>query len=176
MEASPKLGGLRPISLQFRMMCLQWVLCSRPLSLSPTFTTMTSLPASVRLAISLLINLATPEWIAPQSPRSEVTPTMRCFAALSSGALISAFSYRARAPVPYTRAGFSCLSARAYFAAATIFMDFVIFWMFLMDFNRMVMSFRVAMFLTCPHCGENTNALVLANMVTPLKVRRSGPM
>lgn len=24
------------------------------------------------------------------------------------------------------------------------------------------------------HCGENTNALVLANMVTPMKVRQAG--
>jgi len=44
-------------------------------------------------------------------------------------------------------------------------MDLVIFWMFLMDFNRMVMSFKVAMFLTCPHCGLKATALVLANMV-----------
>lgn len=70
-------------------------LCSRPRSLSPTLTTMTSLPVPVRLAISLLMVLATPEWMAPQSPRSEVTPTIRCLPALSSGALISAFSYRA---------------------------------------------------------------------------------
>lgn len=43
-----------------------------------------------------------------------------------------------RAPEPYTLAGFNCFSARAYLAAATIFMDLVIFWMFLMDFSRMV--------------------------------------
>lgn len=41
-------------------------------------------------------------------------------------------------PVPYTRAGFSSRSARAYFAAATIFIDLVIFWMFLMDFSLLV--------------------------------------
>jgi hypothetical protein len=41
-------------------------------------------------------------------------------------------------PVPYTRAGFNSLSARAYFAAATIFIDLVIFWMFLIDFSRLV--------------------------------------
>lgn len=99
---------------------------------------------------------------------------IRCLPPLSSGALISAFSYRAaegamsefyhryklngttvdnyfifnffkdvpRAPEPYTLAGFSCLSARAYLAAATIFMDLVIFWMFLMDFRRMVTGKR----------------------------------
>lgn len=43
-----------------------------------------------------------------------------------------------RDPVPYTRAGFSSLSARAYLAAATIFIDLVIFWMFLIDFSRLV--------------------------------------
>ncbi len=40
------------------------------------------------------------------------------------------------------RAGFRALSALEYFAAATIFMDLVIFWMFLMDFNRMVTDER----------------------------------
>lgn len=172
-EASPKLGGLRPISLQLSIMCFPWVLmrhriyftcsndlfkvkllpqiqvcekprypslrgkvtektndnvllaiminktpvnhlkllnetdsshnlykssvhlCSRPLSLSPTLTTITSLPEPLRLAISLLMALATPEWMAPQSPRSDVTPTIKCLAVFSSGALMSAFSYRA---------------------------------------------------------------------------------
>lgn len=70
-------------------------LCSRPLSLSPTLTTMTSLPAPVRFAISLLMVLATPEWMAPHRPRSEVTPMIKCLADLSSGALMSAFSYNA---------------------------------------------------------------------------------
>lgn len=242
-DASPKVGGLRPTSLQLKMMCFPWVLVknisdmilslythlaltkmlqlkgnilifssrqiyiegsklttpppsvlwrrimrvhflsylyNRFLSLSPTLITMTSLPAPVSLAISFLMILATLEWMAPQRPRSDVTPMIRCLATLSSGTLISAFSYRAgdqnqkisfyailsadweqnpariirhlptpggsayvpRAPLPYTLAGFSCLSAREYLAAATIFIDFVIFWMFLMDFNRMVTKGR----------------------------------
>lgn len=70
-------------------------LCSRPLSLSPTLITMTSLPAEVRLAISLLMAFATPEWMAPHSPRSEDTPTIKCLAVLSSTTWMSAFSYRA---------------------------------------------------------------------------------
>lgn len=43
-----------------------------------------------------------------------------------------------RAPVPYTRAGLRDRSALAYLAAATIFMDLVIFWIFLTDLSRMV--------------------------------------
>lgn len=70
-------------------------LCSRPLSLSPTLITMTSFPALVSLAISFLMVLATPEWMAPHSPRSEVTPMIKCLPDLTSGALISAFSYSA---------------------------------------------------------------------------------
>lgn len=70
-------------------------LCSRPLSLSPTLMTMTSLPEPVRLAISFLMVLATPEWMAPHRPRSEVTPMIKCLPDLSSGALMSAFSYSA---------------------------------------------------------------------------------
>ena len=64
-----------------------------PLSLSPMFTTMTSVPAM--LLIWALMALATPEWMAPQRPRSDDTPMIRCLAPFSSGALISAFSYRA---------------------------------------------------------------------------------
>lgn len=43
-----------------------------------------------------------------------------------------------RAPVPYTRAGLRDRSALAYLAAATIFMDLVIFWMFFTALSRMV--------------------------------------
>lgn len=89
------LTRLSSVMMNFRRLNFYSYLCSRPLSLSPTLITMTSLPALVRLAISLLMSLATPEWMAPQSPRSEVTPTIKCLAGLSSGTLMSAFSYRA---------------------------------------------------------------------------------
>lgn len=138
-EASVKVGGLRPTSLQFIRMCLPWVLMvyrsrgrdsskerylkplwciyklkwlnennrdktekgrqiylySRPRSLSPTLTSMTSLPAPESLAISLFMALATLLWMAPQRPRSDDTPMIKCLF-LSSGALSSAFSYRAK--------------------------------------------------------------------------------
>lgn len=39
-------------------------------------------------------------------------------------------------PWPKLRAHFRSRSARAYFAADTIFIDWVIFWMFFTDFRR----------------------------------------
>lgn len=62
--------------------------------MSPTPTTITSFPALERLVISFFKVLAIDVWIAPHRPRSEDTPIRRCFF-LSSGALISAFSYSA---------------------------------------------------------------------------------
>ena len=44
--------------------------------------------------------------------------------------------------MPRGLADFRSLSALANFAADTIFMDCVIFWMFLTDFSRMAMSFK----------------------------------
>ncbi len=52
-------------------------------------------------------------------------------------------------PAPNGRACLRSLSARANLAAETIFMDCVIFWMFLTDLRRMEMSFRVAIPRTC---------------------------
>ncbi len=73
----------------------QIYLYSRPLSLSPTLTSMTSLPAPESLMISLFMALDTLLWMAPQRPRSDDTPMIKCLF-LSSGALSSAFSYRAK--------------------------------------------------------------------------------
>lgn len=67
---------------------------------------------------------------------------------MSLGTLVSAFSYIANYLIPYTPAAFSSLSARAYFVAATIFIDLVIFWMLLIDFSHLVIFFKVAIFRT----------------------------
>lgn len=52
-------------------------------------------------------------------------------------------------PSPYGRAWRSSRSALAYFAADTIFMDCVIFWMFVTDLRRIWICFRVAMERFC---------------------------
>ena len=44
--------------------------------------------------------------------------------------------------MPRGLAAFRSLSALANLAADTIFMDWVIFWMFLTDFSLMAMSFK----------------------------------
>lgn len=53
------------------------------------------------------------------------------------------------APSPYGRACRKSRSALVYLAADTIFIDLVIFWMFLTDLRRIEMVLRVAIPLAC---------------------------
>ena len=57
--------------------------------------------------------------------------------------LTSAWSKKMEAASPRGLAAFRSFSALAYFAADTIFIDIVIFWMFVTDFSRMAISFKL---------------------------------
>src|SRR2546421_13118715 len=99
-------------------------LASISFALSPIVMILT-LDLSDSSAIYALILLDTEEWTPPQSPRSDVRAIMRV-PGLSS--FNSNFSLKSPAPSPKGRAALRSLSALAYLAADTIFIDCVIFW------------------------------------------------
>merc|ERR1712154_540930 len=103
-------------------MFLANVLVRMAFALSPTQMIFVSTfgPSS---SIIALMYLTTDEWMPPHRPRSDDMAMTR-WLGLDLSCSISAFSKKALAPAPYWRAGFSSLSALAYLAADTIFMDF----------------------------------------------------
>eukprot|EP01139_Manchomonas_bermudensis_P019502 Amastigsp_a676868_416.p3 type:complete len:104 gc:universal Amastigsp_a676868_416:410-99(-) len=101
-------------------------------------TTEVLMPAAA-FSLSLLITaLATDEFAAPQRPRSAVMHTRTAFCGLTSPR--PALSARRLVTSPTVLAGTRSFSARRSLAAATIFMDEVIFFMFFTAVMRRFMS------------------------------------